>query len=334
MFNFLILSFLSGVIELGAIYLGIVQKLPVYLIIMFPLFYQTGNLMVSILPKKISLDVIFAVIGFFLSAVNYIYPNLGILPIQLALSSYCIQIVRARHKSSCPAWLKRSFRIAGFALSPIMIWNRGQIIFLLSSLFCIFLINKDVIAQGENKKIIQERKAQITGISIVMVFHQLHYFVYTYIMPIFVYEMTESIIMSSLAFSVTWIVYLLPQTIAERLNIADYKKMFFFGHLFLAVCMATIAISAYFYDTTIVLLFWLLTGLGGGSVFCIKHLCKRYESIDMDFSENIGHFIGPLVAVFFCYMTTKYVLIVLPAISCFFVIIALIVSLYVINKER
>ena len=52
MFNFLILSFLSGVIELGAIYLGIVQKLPVCLIIALPLFYQTGNLMISILPKK------------------------------------------------------------------------------------------------------------------------------------------------------------------------------------------------------------------------------------------------------------------------------------------
>lgn len=299
---------------------------------MLPLFYQTGNLMISILPKRTSLDAIFAGTVCFLSIIYYIYPNFGILAIQLAFSSYCIQLVRVRHKSSCPAWLKRSFRIAGFALSPIMIWSRGQIIFLISSLFCIFLLNKTATVKGENKKIIQERNAQITGISMVMIFHQLHYFVYTYIMPIFVYKMTESIIMSSLVFSVTWIVYLLPQTIAERLSIANYKNMFFFCHLFLAACMATIAISAYFYNTTIVLLFWLLTGFGGGSVFCIKHLCKRYESINMDFSENIGHFIGPLIAVFFCRMTTEYVYVVLPAISCFFVIIALILSLHIINK--
>ena len=110
--------------------------------------------------------------------------------------------------------------------------------------------------------------------------------------------------------------------------------MFFSCHLFLAACMATIAVSAYFYDTTIVLLFWLLTGLGGGSVFCIKHLCKRYESINMDFSENIGQLVGPLVAVFFCNITTEYVFVVLPAISCLFVIIALILSLYIVNKEH
>lgn len=331
MFNFLILSFLSGVIELGVIYLGIVQNFSIYLIIMLPFFYQMGNLMISILPKRKTLDAIFSWTVCFLSIIYYIYPNFGILAIQLAFSSYCLQLMRVHHKSSCPAWLKRSFRIAGFALSPIMIWGRGQVILLLSSLFCIFLINKDAIVQGENKKMFQKWNVQITGISMVMVFHQLHYFVYTYIMPILVYKMTESIITSSLVFSVTWIVYLLPQTIAEKLNITNYKKMFFFCHLFLAACMATIAISAYFCNTTIVLLFWLLTGFGGGSVFCIKYLCKKYESINMDFSENIGHFVGPLIAAYFCHMTTEYIFVVLPAISCFFVIIALILSIHTVR---
>lgn len=330
MFNFLILSFLSGVIELGAIYLGIVEKLPVFLIISLPLFYQTGNLMISMLPKKTSLCAIIAGIVCLLSVIYYIYPNLGVLAIQLTFSSYCIQFVRACHKSSCPVWLKRSFRIAGFALSPIMIWHQGQIMFLFSSLFCIFLISRDATMRGA--KVFQEKKTQIAGISMVMIFHQLHYFVYSYIMPILVYEISESIIMSSLVYSITWIVYLLPQTIAEKLNVTNYKKMFFLCHLFLAVCMASIAISAYFYDTTMVVLFWLLTGLGGGSVFCIKYLCENYESINMDFSENVGHFVGPLIAVFLCHIATEYIFVILPAISCLFVISALILSIYIVNK--
>lgn len=333
MFSFLILSFLSGVIELGSAYIGIIHELPVCLILMLPLFYQTGNLMISVLPRRLLLNVIFTGIVCFLSIIYYICPNFWILAVELAFSSYCIQFMRACHKSSCPTWLKRSFRIAGFALSPIMLCNDGQIIFFFSALFCIFLIIKDTVAHRESKIISQGKKTQITGISMVMIFHQMHYFVYTYIMPIFIYTLTKSIIMSSLVFSVTWIVYLLPQTIAEKFNIVNYKKMFFFCHFFLGVCMAIIAVSAYFHNTTFVLLFWILTGLGGGSVFCIKHLCKRYESMNMDFSENIGHFVGPLIAVLFCCMTTEYVFIVLPAISCVFVIIALILSLHIVNKE-
>lgn len=334
MFYFLILSFLSGIIELGAVYLGIVQQLPIHMIIMLTFFYQIGNIMTNILPQRTSLNIFLAGVVGLLSIMYYLYPDFRILAVQLVLSSFCIQIVRVQYKSSCPAWLKRIFRIGGFALSPIMLIGSGQAIFLLSVVLCIFLAWKNVIVQVQNKKILKDKKTRMPGISLVMIFHQMHYFVYTYVMPIYFFRITKSIWLSSLIFSVTWIVYLLPQTIAEKISSINYRKMFFFCHIFLGICMASIAASVYFYNTAMVLIFWILTGLGGGSVFCIKYLSKKYKTINMDFSENIGHFLGPLVAAVSCQMKAEDVFVVLPAISCIFVIMALISSAYIVNKEE
>ena len=333
MFSFLILIFLSGVIELGSVYIGIVHKLPIYMIIVLPLFYQVGNIMLSIIPSRMMRDITFACLVLFLSFSYCIYPSFWILAVQLAFDSYCIQLVRMQHKSLCPTWLKRSFRIGGFALSPIMLLGGGQIILSLSALICILLILRNFMMRKDNKEIVREKKTKKVEVSMVMIFHQMHYFVYTYIMPIYVYQITGSVILSCFAFSLTWVLYLLPQTIAEKYNNVNYKRMFFFCHFFLAVCMVIMAISAYFNRTAIVLLFWMLTGIGGGSVFCIRYLCKKYEYIDMSFSENIGHFGGTLIAVLLCFIFIENAVAVLTAVSSLFVVIALIWSLYIVGKE-
>ena len=52
MINFLLLSLLSGVIELGSVLLGIKLKVPVAGIILLPFWYQLGNLLMSYLPRK------------------------------------------------------------------------------------------------------------------------------------------------------------------------------------------------------------------------------------------------------------------------------------------
>lgn len=331
MYCFLILSFLSGIIELGSVYLGVNLGLPLHQIIALPLFYQIGNLMTNVLPKKESSGTIFVVGVGLLTAAYYLYSSFSILAIELIGSSYCIQLARARYKSTCPTWLKRSFRIGGFTLSPVMTFGNGQIVILFSMLFCLGLIFATTKFQKFEKS--ENAEHGKIGISSIMIFHQMHYFVYTYIMPIYVYQLTASAFLSSLAFSATWVIYLIPQTIAENLDCVNYKKMFFFCHLFLGLCMGVMAVSVYFHKTAIVLVAWLLTGLGGGSVFCISHLCKKYESLSMDFSENIGHFLGPLVAVVLCYIIEESAIVFLSSVSAIFVIIALTISLYIMRKE-
>lgn len=334
MISFLILSLLSGVIELGGIYLGITWDLPIHTIIMLPLFYQVGNLLTSILPSKTSGSIAVTGTVCLLCGIYNWHPSFWILAVQLALCSYCIQIVRLQNKSAYATWLKRIFRIAGFVLSPIMCLKDGQVVILLSIMFCVFSLMKEVLFQKVRDESSPRKENKPAKISMVMVFHQLHYFVYTYIIPIYVHQKTGSIAISALLFSLSWVIYLTPQTIAEKLHIIHYKTMFFCCHIFLGLCMAAISISAHFDSVGMVLLFWLLTGFGGGSVFCISHLYKKYASINIDFSENIGHFLGPVIAIFLCHGADRNIFALLPAISCLFVMMTLLSALYVIRKEE
>lgn len=334
MYTFLFLSLLSGLLELGSVYLGIAHEFPVYLIIALPFFYQIGNLLMNIISRKILPVIIFVAITIILAVFNIIRFSYYLFAVQLICNSYCIQHARMQYKKICPTWLKRCFRIGGFAFSPALVIYDGQIILIFSALLCLWAIisNAKMYKFGANNTF-EKIKHQKPGVSTVMVFHQLHYFVYTYIMPIYVYTLTKSISLSALAFSCTWVIYLLPQIIAEKNETVNYKKLFFSCHLFLAICMLIIGISVYYQKSALALIAWLLTGFGGGSVFCISHLSKKYESINMDFSENIGHFLGPLTAVILCYAFGDMASVILPMVSALFVIIALNISIYIIRKD-
>lgn len=334
MANFLILSLLSGVAELGGVYLGITWGLPIHFIILLPLFYQVGNLLTNILPSKAFWGIAVAGIVFVLLVIYSWYPSLWIFAVQLALTSYCIQLVRSRNKRSCATWLKRSFRVAGFALSPLMCFKNGQVIILLSMILCIFSLIRETLSRDAKKVALPTRKNKTLEISLVMVFHQLHYFIYSYMIPIYVSQKTGNLVASALLFSLSWVIYLIPQTIAEKLHIIHYKTMFFCCHAFLGLCMAAMSISAYFDNISLVLLFWILTGLGGGSVFCIKHLYKKSAPANMDLSENIGHFLGPILAIAVCIGSGNSVFVFLPAVSCLFVMMTLLSALYIVWREQ
>lgn len=317
MYSFLILSGFSGVIELGVVFLGINLGLPIPTVISLPISYQLGNIMKDFLPRKQKLCGVLSAIAFMLGVLLYGRYHYIPFVIQLILCSYCIQMSRSTQKSTCPVWLKRIFRVGGFAISPIMLIANGQVVLLICMAYCCILMIKSP-EMLENKQIKERKK-----LSFVMIFHQLHYFVYTYIMPIYVFRLTNSYVLSGLAFAATWVVYLLPQTIAERLRMKQYTLIFFVCHSFLAVCMGMISYTSTHGATLAALTLWLLTGVGGGSVFCIKHLTKHYSNLDMELSENIGHVLGPVVAVLLCYSFPEREVTYLSLASCIFVVLAL-----------
>ena len=317
MYSFLILSGFSGVIELGAVLLGTNLGLPIPTVISLPIFYQLGNILMDFLPRKQKFCGVLSAIAFVLGVLLYGRYHYIPFAIQLILCSYCIQMSRSTQKNVCPVWLKRIFRVGGFAISPIMLIGNGQAVLLVCMAYCCILMIK--LPGMSDHKQIKERKK----LSFVMIFHQLHYFVYTYIMPIYVLQLTNSYVLSGVAFAATWVVYLLPQTIAERLKMKQYTLLFFVCHSFLAVCMGMISYTSTRGATLAALILWLLTGLGGGSVFCIKHLAKHYSDLDMELSENIGHVLGPVVAVLFCYSFPEREVACLSLLSCIFVVLAL-----------
>lgn len=326
MYNFLILSALSGVIELGVVFLGIHLGLSIPTVISLSIFYQSGNILMNFLPRRRKLCGALSAIAFILGLLLHGRYHYFPFAIQLVISSYCIQMSRATQKMACPVWLKRIFRVGGFAISPIMLIGNGQAILLVSIAYCCILLTR---LPGISKPV---RAKERMNLSFVMIFHQLHYFVYTYIMPIHVLRLTNSYILSGLAFAATWLVYLLPQTIAERLKIKQHSLMFFICHSFLAVCMGMMSYTSMLDATLAVLVLWLLTGLGGGSVFCIKHLAKYYSGLDMELSENIGHVLGPIVAVLLCFCFPEQEVVCLSMASCIFVVLALLSATGLIVK--
>lgn len=317
MYSFLLLSSLSGIIELGSVYLGIYLGLSIPEAISLPLFYQLGNLMLNYVSHKKQCCIASSVIVIILSILCSAEYQYVVLAVQLVLSSYCIQVCRVAQKKSCPVWLKRAFRVGGFAVSPVMLIANGQAVLLISMGYCFVLSMKSANVS------LQTQDKECRQLSLVMIFHQLHYFVYTYIMPVYVLQLTNSYLLSGLAFAVTWIVYLMPQTIADNMKIKKYRLMFFICHSFLAVCMGMMAYASMLKWPAAVLVFWLLTGLGGGSVFCIKHLSSHYSQINMDLSENIGHVAGPAIAVLLCRCFPDNEIFYLSTASCIFVVSAL-----------
>ena len=104
------------------------------------------------------------------------------------LTSLCIQIVRAEHKENCPTWIKRTFRIGGFLFSPVMVFYGPAVMVIISILAAVLIVTG-------NDGMVQKRRTKNRTISFVMVYHQMHYFIYTYIMPLTVIYLTKNIYM-------------------------------------------------------------------------------------------------------------------------------------------
>ena len=314
---FLALSLLSGALELGSLFYALEIQAPVPLL--FPLVYQLGNLLffpALVTPRRARglciLGLTLAVLG---------TPVL-FLPALLA-ASLCVQAARTEQKSACPTWLKRTFRIGGFLFSPLAAVLPGLI--LASCLLTAWM----TLARGSGARASEE-----TILLPVMVFHQMHYFTYAYIMPAWVLARTGSLLAAAVSFALTWIVYLIPQAAAERAKHISHRAVFFACHSFLLLVLAAMCIAAALDRPWVLAALWMLTGLGGGSVFCIQKLTPACRNTDLTLSENAGHVLGCLTAV--CLSCTVPGRLMIPALtgsSCAFVGLTLLSAQKIIRWE-
>lgn len=325
MITFLTLSLLSGALELGVLFLSCASGRPIWCLLVLPLMYQLGNLMFTpsfFTPRRAAAA---GGAGLALLPLSLRLHIPALFAVTVLLASLCIQAARAARKASCPTWLKRSFRIGGFLLSPLMAITPGPV-----TAACLLVSAIALLLVPDSGK----KTAPPPQLTPVMVFHQMHYFVYAYIMPAWLLSKSGSIVMSAGMFALSWLVYLLPQVIAERATGVDHRAMFFVCHGFLALVMAALcAASALSGSTVAICILWLLTGLGGGSVFCISHLTPACQAADMTFSENVGHVLGVLAAMLIAAWFPTTILPALTGVSCMFVCLALVFAAHMIVKE-
>lgn len=319
MVYFLALSLLSGALELGSLFYALEIQAPVPLL--FPLVYQLGNLLFLpslVTPRRARR---LCMPGLALAILGGQSPAL-FLP-ALLIASLCVQAARAEQKSACPTWLKRTFRIGGFLFSPLTAVLPGLI------LVCCLLMAWAALAQGREGP----HSSQGTALLPTMVFHQMHYFVYAYMMPAWILRKV-GIIPAAVAFALTWVVYLIPQVVAEKTGHASYRAMFFACHSFLLLVMAVMCAAAILDQPWALAVLWVLTGLGGGSVFCIRELTPGCRSTDLTLSENVGHVLGCLAAVCLsCVIPDRLIIPALTGCSCIFVGLTLLSARKTVKRE-
>jgi len=312
---FCLLNMITGILECGWISFGLAHAMPLWQILCYPLAYYLGKLFPKpfSLPKKLlfvfcSVTLIAAVILTFVPMPDIVRFVLTCLC--LFLLSAVIQTVKDSIKSGEHSLLKRFFRVAGFALSPLAAF-RPQIILFVAVVIAFCGLTK--YTDREYHFTVPDFKG---GYSIAILFHQLHYFCYTHITIVAVslalskqppvidalgYAFTRSpaafgSIAGILIFSGTRIIYILSEHIFSHLT-KKSMTIFYIGQAAVVVMLLSMSFIT---DTTLFIILWLFTGLCGGMVCTITKNVKpseKYDKAPTTFSENAGCILGLLAAV-------------------------------------
>ena len=347
-----LLNMMTGILECGWIAFGLAHAMPLWQILCYPLAYYLGKLF----PKPFSLSK--KVLLGFCSAALIAAVILTAVPMPdilwfvliclcLFLLSAVIQTVKDDMKSSEHSLLKRFCRVVGFALSPIAAF-RPQII-----LFVAVVIAFCGLTKYTGKEYHFTAPDLKGGYSLVILFHQLHYFCYTHITIAAVslvlskqppvidaldYAFTRNPdtfggIAGILIFSGTQITYILSEHIFSRLT-KKSMSIFYIGQSAVFVILLSMSFIT---DTALFVILWLFTGLCDGTAFTItknvEHLGKYDKSL-MTFSENAGCILGLLAAILVSAFFDTYsydIMLVCGAVSTLATILCMIITM---QKEK
>lgn len=297
--TFYLLSLLTGVLECGWIAYGAVHSLPLWQILCYPLAYHLGNLF----PKPFSLSNrclgAMALTSLVTSALTFAtgISDMAVFIltcISLFLISTVFQSVRSGLKSDGNRLLKRVFRVGGFALAPLAAVLPSVVLFI-TALVAICSLN------GYRSRYCVSRVNWQGGFSLVMVFHQLHYFFYAHITLAVISiallkQSSYGALCAALLFCGTWITYMSVEPLLSKLT-KRVTLIFYAGHIAIS---ALLCLMSFVTGSKLFIALWLVTGFGGGAVYTISAKARAtgmYDKTSMTVSENVGHTLGLLSAV-------------------------------------
>lgn len=310
---FLILSATTALLECGSIFLGKCLGYSPGRILTFCLAYQFGNLFPipfclsrKTLSKIAYLAFVMLCIAQFLNARPLLQWTLYLIGIMLL--SCAMQSIRAEMKTQTSTAHKRAARILGFVLAPLMMYAP----FLIFSACCLILslslkhTMQEPTCTGNFRASFKAMRKN-DGYKI-MLWHQLHYFIYAYVMILIVYQIMDKPFLTMLLFACTWLTYLIteplikyvcsfyPKLTERAKSTSGNTVIILIGHTFLLLILLLLPNA----PIAVFIPLWVLTGFGGGTVFAISALCSQsttYKKEDLAFTENIGHFIGTAMSV-------------------------------------
>jgi hypothetical protein len=381
---FYLFSFLSGFFEIGPMTMVLKGIAPLFdglretaetwdmvrgsaipLALGAALCYQLGNLIPS--PFKLSRPAVMAsaalaVAGFVFYALSGSPGSPWILLPPVFFCSAAIQAIRGGIKTQVSKTRKRLVRILGFGsgffCSPLL--AAAGAVTLLAAIFWDSYRHRHSAKRQDRflsgKRLVDLSSFRFGLLDWVMVFHQMHFFTYCYVIIIAAYQIGGTW-MAIIVFLPGWFSYTLSETrylkIAERAlekrgrdkpeepgDRKDYfpwQRFFIFGHSLLIVLLLGLYLVP---SLGIQFLLWVLTGLGGTTVFCIKKLKEDWQGEpavtgngeSQAVSENAGHVLGTLCCIFVS-MIGGRLFYVFP-LSAVFVGIAIVIMLISVRQHK
>lgn len=296
---FYLLSLITSILECGWILYGAVHSLPLWQILCYPLAYHFGNLFpkpLSLNRKALSIMSVTAFAAICFTFIRQLPENTVFMLtcVAIFLLSSIIQSVRSELKSDGNRLMKRIFRVCGFMLAPLAaIIPAGML------LIAFFIALYGLKGYNGNYGFTHLRRQN--GSSLVMLFHQLHYFFYAHITLAAVslllsQRSSAGIVYAAVLFCGTWVTYMLVEPVMSSLT-SKFTAVFYAGHIGVSIILFVMHLVT---SEQLFILLWLFTGFGGGAVYTISAKAKAegsYNKDSMTVSENIGHTLGLLTSV-------------------------------------
>lgn len=172
-----------------------------YEIILLGVAYQAGNLVRNFQLKRtlILLDLLI------MPLIIVSKCNIYMLALLTFTISWNLQLTRDVIKAQASTLFKRLCRIVGFAIVPLI--NYSVLIFILFFSICVYFLKYRQIEFHKIDNII------ISKSDFIMLFHQLHYFIYCYVMLFLICNIDIPQIFSVVIFVSGWISYTFTQKI-------------------------------------------------------------------------------------------------------------------------
>lgn len=300
------ISFLSGTIELGTLVWGLTRGGSLMAVLGLVLAYQLGNVLLYTVPARVEKRA-----GIFLGAAVLLFAAGALLParsplgyglvwVSFAVSSTFLQLEREAVKARVTRWKKwkkRAFRVVGFLASALLGTAAGS--WLLGGYFLSLLVLSFLLPEFGYDGWLRRLAAGELGrprVCWAMVTHQAHYFAYTYVLFALACAYYGGTLLPVLWFVANWVPYTITEPLVKALKLQRYYRGIALGaHVFNALVLTGVYLCLQGGTMTGALCLWILTGFGGGNVFCIREALKPAADYKTDvwmFSEQLGHILG------------------------------------------
>ncbi len=294
---YLLLAFCASLLEIAPPIHALVSGHSLETVLWIGLAYQLGNGASSLLAPSALRVIAAAGTAVLLAAVGC---SPALQASSVAFLSVALQWSRKAVKnaaSSLPGTVaKRSARVLGFVTVAVAIPWYGLFVALVACAASI------LVAYGDRRshQSIVPTPPTFHTIGLVMMLHQVHYFVYSYVVIWLFYSDTPfGTLIPCCLFALGWVSYLCAEPLYRRMH---PHRVFLLGHTFVALCLFGIAIA--YASPVLAPALWVMTGFGGGSVYCISKMGKLQGMGEtyVEHWEDAGHVAGVAAALLLGYL--------------------------------